>query len=450
VRRLPNFVFVPGVALIVFGSGLAHARYSVPSYRYGSQNSMWAYGALALWHTFVGHAVGLPDEARETQPAAAAAAVSSAVATGSWLLIQTVQPGLLPRWVILISAVLVPFYMFLTSWISVIIRRREQRRERVMAIMGDDDLDRFAVDSNTLFPGKEREFVVACSVGIDRVSRLDRGAVTLNELSEDHPLAAFGDVSTLVLSEGAAHRDDVFAIAEALHQKGVKVWTLRDFYEHHFGKLPVSELSRMALLFDIQDIHDPTFRHLKRAVDVCGGVVAALLCTIVTPFILLGNVIANRGPLLYSQRRVGRSGKQFTILKFRTMRPHAGDADTPWTTIEDPRVTPFGRLLRRAHLDELPQAVNILRGELSLVGPRPEQPQIVSELIAKEPAFALRHLVTPGLTGWAQVKYRYASTEAAAMEKLQYDLYYVSNQSLSLDLRILSRTVRSVARRRGR
>ena len=120
-----------------------------------------------------------------------------------------------------------------------------------------------------------------------------------------------------------------------------------------------------------------------------------------------------------------------------------------WTRVDDPRITPFGRFLRRTHFDELPQAWNILRGDLSLVGPRPEQPHYVAELTALEPAFEIRHYVTPGLTGWAQVKYRYAATEAAALEKLQYDLYYIAEQSLSLDLRILSRTIRSVLRKRG-
>ena len=133
----------------------------------------------------------------------------------------------------------------------------------------------------------------------------------------------------------------------------------------------------------------------------------------------------------------------FTILKFRTMEagPHSD-----WTNSGDDRITPFGRILRRTHLDELPQAINILRGDLSIVGPRPEQPQYVEELTDKIPFYDLRHVVRPGLTGWAQVKFGYAGDERDALEKLQYDFFYLQRQTLGLDVRIVARTVRDVRR----
>ncbi len=134
--------------------------------------------------------------------------------------------------------------------------------------------------------------------------------------------------------------------------------------------------------------------------------------------------------------------------KDRTMVPGASASE--WTAPDDPRITRFGAWLRRTHLDELPQAVNILRGELSTVGPRPEQPAYVEELVEKIPFYNLRHLVRPGLTGWAQVKYPYGSTEADAIEKLQYEFYYLRHQGLGLDLRIIGRTIRSVIGRGGR
>jgi lipopolysaccharide/colanic/teichoic acid biosynthesis glycosyltransferase len=168
----------------------------------------------------------------------------------------------------------------------------------------------------------------------------------------------------------------------------------------------------------------------------------------VTPFVVAGNLVANRGRLLYHQPRVGRNGRVFDMVKFRTMR-EGGDGSN-WTDAHDPRVTPFGRWLRRTHLDELPQVLNILRGDLSTVGPRPEQPRYVQELIDKIPFYDLRHRVRPGLTGWAQVKYAYGASDSDAMEKLQYEFFYLRHQSLSLDLRILGRTVRSVIGHRGR
>jgi lipopolysaccharide/colanic/teichoic acid biosynthesis glycosyltransferase len=154
--------------------------------------------------------------------------------------------------------------------------------------------------------------------------------------------------------------------------------------------------------------------------------------------------------LLYRQQRVGKGGKVFTIFKFRTMAPRpTGEPANEWTTPDDPRITSFGRLLRRTHIDELPQVVNILRGELGVVGPRPEQPHYVAELEAKLPFYGLRHLVRPGLTGWAQVKYGYAGSETDALEKLQYEFWYLRHQSLRTDARIIGRTVRSVAGSEG-
>jgi lipopolysaccharide/colanic/teichoic acid biosynthesis glycosyltransferase len=170
----------------------------------------------------------------------------------------------------------------------------------------------------------------------------------------------------------------------------------------------------------------------------------------VTPFVALGNLVGNRGPLFFRQPRTGRNGTTFDIVKFRTMRSCSLDEAADWTAMDDVRITPFGRVLRRTHLDELPQVINILRGELAVVGPRPEQPQLVAELNGKIPYYRLRHLVRPGLTGWAQVKYQYAGTEAETLEKLQYEFFYLRHQSLRLDLRIVGRTARSVVRSEGR
>jgi lipopolysaccharide/colanic/teichoic acid biosynthesis glycosyltransferase len=160
------------------------------------------------------------------------------------------------------------------------------------------------------------------------------------------------------------------------------------------------------------------------------------------------DLIGNRGTIFYRQRRVGKGGSEFTILKFRTMLPSQGG--TSWTEHDDPRVTRVGRWLRRTHLDELPQVLNILRGDLALVGPRPEQPAYVEELRQKIPFYDIRHLVHPGLTGWAQVKFDYGATVADALEKLQYEFFYLRHQSLSLDARIVARTLRSVIWHKGR
>jgi lipopolysaccharide/colanic/teichoic acid biosynthesis glycosyltransferase len=142
---------------------------------------------------------------------------------------------------------------------------------------------------------------------------------------------------------------------------------------------------------------------------------------------------------------VGKGGVEFSIIKFRTMGPRtSGSLVDEWTSENDPRITRFGRTLRRSHLDELPQVLNILKGDLSVVGPRPEQPHYVAELSEKLPFYPLRHLVRPGLTGWAQVKYGYAGNETDALEKLQYEFWYLRHQNVRTDTRIIGRTIRSL------
>ncbi len=445
MRRILHVTFLPGIVAVLLVTGIAHSQIRNPPYPFGTQNSVFAYLALALIHGLMAHTAGLPDEVEDMQPAFAAASLASMLATASWLIVQTVFPGLLPRWVILVAAVAVPLVTFLFAALSVFGRRHQARRDRVFAVLSADDAATLRIDADATFPQPEVAFALAGIVELgDLEPQTAEALQTLVERSE---------ASLIVLSEVASRDDAIFQTASALHRNGLTVNTLTDFYARHFGKLPVAELSRMALLFDVRDRQNPVYRHVKRAIDIVGGIAAGAACTIAVPFVFLGNAAANRGPLLFRQHRVGRDGETFTIVKFRTMR-HDLDLDSvrnrEWASIDDSRITRFGRVLRRAHIDELPQAWNILRGDLSLVGPRPEQPHYVEDLSAKEAAYGLRHLVTPGLTGWAQVKYRYAATEAAALEKLQYDLFYISRQSLSLDLRILSRTVRSVLRRRGR
>nr|WP_249419747.1 sugar transferase [Rhabdothermincola salaria] len=185
--------------------------------------------------------------------------------------------------------------------------------------------------------------------------------------------------------------------------------------------------------------------------DLGAGTLGLLAFVVAVPFVAMGDLVANRGPLLFRQERVGKRGQTFRILKFRTMAPNqdGGSGAGEWTRPDDTRVTPFGNLLRRTHVDELPQAINILRGDLSVVGPRPEQPHYVAELSERLPYYDLRHLVRPGLTGWAQVKYPYGADETDAKEKLQYEFWYLRHQGMALDLRIVSRTIRSVLRGGG-
>jgi lipopolysaccharide/colanic/teichoic acid biosynthesis glycosyltransferase len=268
----------------------------------------------------------------------------------------------------------------------------------------------------------------------------------------DQPLADVvwaTKATVVVLDRNGLADQSIVAQAAKLHEAGVRVRTLSLFYDEWLGKLPVSELERIALFFDIGELHRARYGRIKRILDTAGALAGVVVLAAVTPFVWVANRVGNHGPLLYRQPRVGKGGREFEILKFRTMTP-GGAGSSSWTTEDDPRITPVGAWLRRSHLDELPQVINILRGDLSVVGPRPEQPRYVEELETKIPFYGLRHLVRPGLTGWAQVKYPYGASEGDALEKLQYEFYYLRHQSLTLDLRITGRTLRSVLGRGGR
>jgi lipopolysaccharide/colanic/teichoic acid biosynthesis glycosyltransferase len=257
--------------------------------------------------------------------------------------------------------------------------------------------------------------------------------------------------TVLVLDKEAQDVPSIVAQVGALHERGVRIRSLTLFYEEWLGKLPLSELERASLLFDIGEVHRAGYGRAKRILDVPLALLGCVVLALISPAVWLANLAGNRGPLLYRQERVGKGGGPFTILKFRTMAPRpSGELVNEWTTEDDPRITRFGRILRKTHLDELPQVLNILRGDLGIVGPRPEQPHYVADLTDKLPFYGLRHLVRPGLTGWAQVKYGYAGNESDALEKLQYEFWYLRHQSIRTDARIIGRTIRSVLGSEGR
>jgi len=191
-------------------------------------------------------------------------------------------------------------------------------------------------------------------------------------------------------------------------------------------------------------------RTLRRALEVAASLALGLLTLPVMLLAALAVRLSTPGPVLYRQKRVGKHGEPFVMLKFRSMRADAeSDQDPRWTDRGDERVTRVGRVLRELHIDELPQLYNVLRGEMSLVGPRPERPEFVMGLLSSVPCYALRHRVKPGITGWAQICYPYAATVDSAGDKLEYDLYYIKNRSLFLDLTILFQTIQVVLWRKG-
>lgn len=183
-----------------------------------------------------------------------------------------------------------------------------------------------------------------------------------------------------------------------------------------------------------------TYPSVRRLIDIFVGLFGCLCLIPILPLLWLANRLSAPGPLFYTQTRVGLQGTPFTIVKLRSMIVDAEVGGVQWTSAHDPRITPLGHFLRRTHLDEVPQCWNILKGEMSLIGPRPERPEFVTLLTKGVPTYPLRHSVTPGLTGWAQVNYGYGDSIEDARIKLHYDLEYIEQQSWWLDLMILWRT----------
>lgn len=186
-----------------------------------------------------------------------------------------------------------------------------------------------------------------------------------------------------------------------------------------------------------------------RIFDILISLVGMLFFSIILPFVIIGNFIGNKGSLFYFQERVGKKGEIFNIIKLRTMVQNAETQGAVWASKNDSRITTFGKFLRKTRFDEIPQFINILRGEMSLIGPRPERPEFVSKLEEKIPYYAIRHVVKPGLTGWAQVMYPYASSLEEQKVKLRYDLFYIKERGLFLDFKILIKTISTVLFFRG-
>jgi sugar transferase (PEP-CTERM system associated) len=231
---------------------------------------------------------------------------------------------------------------------------------------------------------------------------------------------------------------------------GVTFNHLASVYEKYTGKIAVENLRPSWLIFSEGFRKSRLQQAVKRALDIA---LSLLGLTLAAPLMLLTALaikLTSRGPVLYHQKRVGLGGDEFVVHKFRSMRVDAEkDTGAVWARARDHRVTPVGNFIRRTRLDELPQLWNVLRGQMSLVGPRPERPEFVSSLNVEIPFYGMRHTVRPGLTGWAQVRYTYGASVEDALEKLQYDLFYIKNMSLALDLFIVAKTVKTVLMRRG-
>ena len=265
------------------------------------------------------------------------------------------------------------------------------------------------------------------------------------ELRPDELVMAVADTTQI--------HGELFQAILDCREMGISITTMESLYERLMGRVPLEpSLSQLSIALPIN--HSSTHRFylvFRRLLDILVSLLGCLLIMVIAPFVWLANRLSSPGSLFYFQRRIGKSGRPFNLVKFRSMIVDAERNTGPvWASESDDRITPVGRLLRRTRLDEVPQFWNVLMGEMSLIGPRPERPEMVAGLTRQIPFYRARHAIRPGITGWAQVKYRYGASITDGRLKLQYDLYYIKHQGPYLDLLVLLRTIEVVLGLKGR
>ncbi|MDX6475360.1 MAG: hypothetical protein QOH95_871 [Gaiellaceae bacterium] len=352
-------------------------------------------------------------------------AVAAAIGTTSGAIFVSALSVWVPLHLASAQLVEVAFAVFILSWAwEGLVHRSLAGRRRVLVIGIEDGGAKLAHD-----------------VELD-----DNAPFEVVGVVDDEHLDAIG---TLVESQ----RPDIVVLAsnelrpEAFERLldvagyGFKLVGLSEFYEHAFGRVPLETLRPTWFMNMLHLYQRPYTRAAKRAFDVVVAGVGLLLVSWLLPVLwLVVRRTAGAGPVIFTQTRLGEGGKPFTIYKFRTMRADAEVGGAVWASQEDPRVTAAGRFMRKTRLDELPQLVNVLKGEMSIVGPRPERPEFLTQLQAAVPFWTRRHLVKPGITGWAQVRRGYTADAEGTADKLSYDLWYLRHRSLVIDLAVCVKT----------
>ena len=278
------------------------------------------------------------------------------------------------------------------------------------------------------------------------------GAITRQSMASHLEASAFSQAIDYVIV-AMQERRNAMPMSDLLQlrlQTRIRIEEATSWLERISGKIELENLYPSWIIFANGFRLTDASRVARQVLNFAAGLITLLLAAPLIPLIVLIIKLDSSGPVLYRQQRVGRKGKVFLCYKFRTMRPNA-EADTgpTWADDDDPRITRVGKFLRTTRLDEIPQLWCVLKGDMAFVGPRPERPEFVESLNRVIPYYGLRHMVRPGITGWAQIRYKYGNTVEDAQEKLQYDLFYIKNASIGLDLWIMFQTIKILLLRRG-
>lgn len=350
----------------------------------------------------------------------------------------------LPRLFILYYSVL--SFIFIASWRSVVWRWLNQRIEfkRRALIVGTGWAANTIIETLHQYAANDYEIVGVIGNADLQTNSIQGGEIKDLEIRDLLTIAQQEHVAEIILAYDSVMPGDVLRSVMDCYEHGLSIVPMPILYETITGRVPIEHVGaddwKIVLPIEQASVFNP-FQPLKRLMDILFSCVGLGVLIMLLPCVALAIRLETQGSIFYSQERVGKAGKPFRIFKLRTMVLDAEKDGPQWAMDDDERITRVGRFLRKTRLDELPQFINILRGDMSLVGPRAERPFFVEELSQQIPFYRTRHVVRPGATGWAQIRYPYGNSTEDALIKLQYDLYYIRHQSLAFDLLIILRTI---------
>ena len=293
---------------------------------------------------------------------------------------------------------------------------------------------------------------------IDPEEKIEKGAYPSLTIYQSvraiRPAISTHDIDLVVIDPKQQENSTVMRELYELLFWNVHVTQLPHFFEEVTGRISAATFSESWFLEHLQHTRLPIYEKVREIIDYAAGVVLLLILFVLLPFVATAIKLSSKGPVFYKQKRVGKSGKVFDLYKFRSMYAlnNEGGAEVggyEFTKKNDSRITFVGKFLRKTRIDEIPQAINLFKRDLSLIGPRPERPEIVEDMITRMAYYPLRHVVLPGITGWAVLHQHYADSHEKNLKKLQYDLYYIKNRSAFLDMTIMLKTVNIVLRGLG-
>lgn len=293
------------------------------------------------------------------------------------------------------------------------------------------------------------EFELNIKAYINPDNNINHDTIEKTDMSNLENILKNNQIKSIVIDDNLLFDENISEKLMKCIDLKIEVIKTTEFYEQFLGKVVLKNINHVWFISNLNENKKFVFDFIKDIFDKIFAVIFFVISIIFIPFIIIGIKIESRGPIFFTQMRSGKNGKIFKVIKFRTMKIDAEKNGPQWASSNDPRTTKFGKFLRKVRLDEIPQFINIIRGDMSLIGPRPERPEFIEKLEKEIPHYNQRLLVKPGLSGWAQINYPYGASVEDAIEKLEYDLYYIKNRSFALDISIILKTINSVIRGSG-